>query len=209
MCRLLILSEYSDALSASKPEHLQAFRDHSRNHSIPQASVIVETKRSTLSFPGRILGFVHAAEQFINGDHQIGAIGGRKPAQPLNHAGALAEHADAGVGIEQMGHGCLQVFYRRQLTLLWTLEGGVSDVDGIEESLRPCLWLRWLKHDGVAVLTDEDRRWQANALRQADRLTAASMVTFAVSMEVSFNVTLTGANLAHDAPRRKARCLWG
>jgi hypothetical protein len=59
------------------------------------------------------------------------------------------------------------------LTLLWTLERGFGDVDGIEEAFRPGFWLRRFKHNGIAVLADEDSRRQVNALRQADGLAVA------------------------------------
>jgi len=126
-----------------------------------------------LSLLGRLVGFLDAAEQFIDADHGDGAIGGRKLDQPLHHAGSLPQHADAGVGVEQARHGRLQVFNRRQLPLLWTLERGVSDMDGIEETFGPGFRLRRLKHNSVAVLTDENGRRQVNAFRQADGLTVA------------------------------------
>jgi hypothetical protein len=44
------------------------------------------------------------------------------------------------------------------LTLLWTLKRGIGDVDGIEETFRPGFRFRRLKHNGGAVLTDEDGR---------------------------------------------------
>lgn len=52
-------------------------------------------------------------------DHGDGAIRRRDLAQPLHHARSLTEHADAGVGVEQVGHGGgLQGFHGRQLPLV-------------------------------------------------------------------------------------------
>ena len=91
---------------------------------------MAEINRSTfLTFPGRVLGFFDAAEQFVNRDHRNRAIRRRDLAQPLHHAGPLPQHADAGVRVEQVRHGHLQVFHWRQLTLLWALKRGVGDVD--------------------------------------------------------------------------------
>jgi hypothetical protein len=72
-----------------------------------------------------------------------------------------------------MIHGCLQVTNGRRLTLRWTLERGVGDVDGIEEAFRPRSRPRGLKHDRIAVLADKDSGRQVNALGQADGLAVA------------------------------------
>lgn len=110
-----------------------------------------------LSFLDRVLGFLHATEQFVDRDHRNRAISRRDLAQPLHHAGTLAQHADAGVGVEQVGHACrLEVFDRRQLTLRGTLECGIGDVDGIKETFRPGLRFGWLQHHRFAVLSDKD-----------------------------------------------------
>jgi len=57
------------------------------------------------SFFRRVLSFCESAEQFIDGDHGDSAIGRRGLAQPLHHAWSLAEHADAGIGVEQVCRG--------------------------------------------------------------------------------------------------------
>jgi hypothetical protein len=88
-----------------------------------------------LPFLGRVLRFLRAAKQFVNRDHRNGAVRRRDLAQPLHHAGPLAQDANAGVCVEQVGHGrWLQSLDRRQLTLPGAFESGISDMDGIKES---------------------------------------------------------------------------
>lgn len=124
-----------------------------------------------LPFFGRVLGFLHAAEQFANRYHGDGTISRRDLAQPLHHARTLAQNANAGVRVEQVGHDhWLKVFNWRQLTLLGTFECGVGDVDGIKETFRPRLRLGWLQHHRFAVLPDEYVRRQVDAFGQANGL---------------------------------------
>jgi len=125
-----------------------------------------------LTFPGRAWRLLHAAEQLLHRNHRNGAIGRRELAQGLHQAGALAKHTEAGVGVQQMRHG-LQVLHGRKLALLWAPKRGVGNVAGIEKTVRPGLRLRRLKHHRVAVLSDEHRRRQVNALGQADGLAVA------------------------------------
>ncbi len=121
----------------------------------------------------RVLGFLNAAKQFIDGNHRNGAVHWRELAQPLHHAGPLPKHADARVRIQEVGHALLQVLDRRQLALLWTLERAVRDVDGIEEAFWPSRQPCRFQHDGITFLTDGNGRRQVDALGQADDLAPA------------------------------------
>jgi hypothetical protein len=94
-------------------------------------------------------------------------------AQPLHHAGPLTQNADASVGIEQVGHGDLQDFHWRQLTLFRTLKRRISDVNGIEKTFGPRFWPRRFQHNRLAFLPDKNVFRQMNALGQTNRLPVA------------------------------------
>jgi hypothetical protein len=85
----------------------------------------------------------------------------------------LAENADARVGIEQVRHGDLQNFHRRQVTLLRTFKSGIGDVNGIKKTFGPRFWLGRFQYNRLAFLPDINVFRQMNALGQADRLPVA------------------------------------
>ena len=99
----------------------------------------------------------------------------RDLAQPLHRARSLAEHADAGVGVEQVRHGGrLQRFCRRQLALLGPRKCRVADVNRIKKTCGPGFWFQRFQHNRLAVVTHADLvRGEVKAFRQAHGLTLA------------------------------------